>query len=770
MQKGLFNYGIKDNLLRITNLEDRIVSTKIIVFGVSYQCLVDTTIDFLPLEEKVLNFIASPFIGVDLSNKMTIRIYENGKKVVDDYVSNHIEKAYVIISNDKYEEITSKLLDGLDKYSNVPILHYSINYDSKLKYKNLTNIRFDVPGDSDQQYMQFMKAPVFLDVIERGVEHAVFIDSDIQVRPNIDDLFNIPQITKGPIIQKQRWDYVVANGMYIPGPQVSEFMGFDMENFKQPYPNGITFLVIFNSSHLELFKEWKKICFSEEIQKIRKTEFLHDELLLNCLLWKHKMPPYLVTVGLNVRNEKDVNFFYQYPNFTGEFLSDMNDWGLGHYSQSHIPFDKNDILFFHCVKELHVAENINKIIYRNDLETNDENLFKEKLIEFYQNINNNKSIKKIKPKFSVLFHEGAFLEVRNTLKDYNIQFIDTETQRVVYNSTLRNNTWAKTSLKYFVPWKIIAQNDEDRFEYDLDFTGQRVLITFESSALGDSLAWIPYIDEFRKKWNCQVFCSTFWNNLFESSYPEVNFIKPGQSVPDVFGVYRIGWFYDGDNFKSSNHKNNFRLQPMQKTATDILGLDFTEIKPKLNLDKSIKREKIISIGIHGTAQTKYWNNPEGWQKITDHFISLGYEVVILSKEGHDYMGNKHPIGAKKANTSSIEEVIQYMQKSTLFIGIGSGLSWLSWATQTPTVLVSGFSYNYTEPTNGVIRINAEDGKCSGCFNDFRLDPGDWNWCPVHKGTERHFECTKSITAEKVILEIEKSGILNQYEINNEYEI
>jgi len=369
-----------------------------------------------------------------------------------------------------------------------------------------------------------------------------------------------------------------------------------------------------------------------------------------------------------------------------------------------------------------------------------------------------------------LFHEGAFLEVKNTLKDYNVQFIDTDTQRVVYNLTLQNNTWAKTSLQYFVPWKIIAQNDEDRFEYDLDFTGQRILITFESSALGDSLAWIPYVDEFRKKWNCQVFCSTFWNNLFESGYPEINFIKPGQSVPNVLGVYRIGWFYNGDEIKSTNHKNNFRLQPMQKTATDILGLDFTEIKPKLNLDNSIKREKIISIGIHGTAQTKYWNNPEGWQKITDYFISLGYEVVILSKEGHDYMGNKHPVGAKKANTSSIEEVIQYMQKSALFIGIGSGLSWLSWATQTPTVLISGFSYNYTEPTNGVIRINSEDGKCSGCFNDFRLDPGDWNWCPVHKGTERHFECTKSITAEKVISEIEKSGILNQYEINNEYRI
>lgn len=756
MQKELFDYVIKNGLLHIKNLGDRTISTKIVVFGVSYQCIVNGDSEFLPFEEKVIGLLSSPFHDIDLSHKMTIRIYENGKKIVDDYVSTEIEKAYILISNDKYEDITSKLLDGLEKYSNIPILHYSINYDSKLNYRNLTNIRFDVSGDSDQQYMQFMKAPVFIDVIERGVKHAVFLDSDIQVRPTIDKLFDYEQITKGPIIQKQRWDYVIANGMYIPGPQVSRFMGFEEENFKQPYPNGITFLVIFNSSHLELFKEWKKICFSDEIQLIRKTEFLHDELLLNCLLWKNKMPPSLITVGLNVRNEKDVNFFYQYPNLSGDFLFDMNELGLGHLSQSHIPFDKNDILFFHCVKESDIAHNINSIIEINDCGENDEWSFKQKLISFYSNINNNKSIKKIKPQFNTLFHDGAFLEIKNTTKDFDVKFINRETGQIVYNLTLQNNTWAKTSLQYFIPWRIIAENDEDRFEYDLDFTGQRVLITFESSALGDTLAWIPYVEEFRKKWNCQVFCSTFWNNLFENSYTDINFIKPGQSVPNVLGVYRVGWFYDGEEVRITHHKSNFRLQPMQKTATDILGLDFREIKPKLTLNTEIKREKIITIGIHGTAQTKYWNNPDGWQKITNHFISKGYEVIILSKEGDDYMGNKHPKGAKKANTSSIEEVIEYMQRSHLFIGIGSGLSWLSWATKTPTVLISGFSYNYTEPQNGVIRINAVEGKCSGCFNDFRLDPGDWNWCPTHKGTKRQFECTKSITAEMVISQIEKS--------------
>jgi hypothetical protein len=33
---------------------------------------------------------------------------------------------------------------------------------------------------------------------------------------------------------------------------------------------------------------------------------------------------------------------------------------------------------------------------------------------------------------------------------------------------------------------------------------------------------------------------------------------------------------------------------------------------------------------------------------------------------------------------------------------------------------------------------------------FKFDKGDWFWCPEHKGTERQFECHKSITPEMVI--------------------
>ena len=95
-----------------------------------------------------------------------------------------------------------------------------------------------------------------------------------------------------------------------------------------------------------------------------------------------------------------------------------------------------------------------------------------------------------------------------------------------------------------------------------------------------------------------------------------------------------------------------------------------------------------------------------------------------------------------------------MAKSKAFIGIGSGLSWLSWALGTKTVLISGFSDDWAE-MNDCVRIGSPKGKCSGCFNRLKLDAGDWNWCPDHKGTNRQFECTKEITSEMVINELEK---------------
>jgi autotransporter strand-loop-strand O-heptosyltransferase len=375
-------------------------------------------------------------------------------------------------------------------------------------------------------------------------------------------------------------------------------------------------------------------------------------------------------------------------------------------------------------------------------------------MSIYENLRINQNIiRPRKPFINYNFIDGALFEVRNTPNEnYHVSFIDKQNGQIIHSGEIGNNCWIVCSIKYWKDWliKVERKFTGETYLFENNLQGKKVFICFESASLGDNLAWIPYVEEFRKKHNCHVICSTFWNHLFESEYPEIEFSPRGYPVPGIFACYRLGWFYNNGEVDYSRNPKNFRLRPMQQTASDILGLDFVEIKPKIKLNKNIEKEKIVSIALHGTCQAKYWNNESGWQKVVDYLKSKGYRVILISREEDGYMGNRHPIGIEKLPHGPIDGVIEVLLKSEFFIGIGSGLSWLSWAVGTPTVLISGFSYAYTEPSTDVIRIESTSGLCSGCFNEDKLDPSDWNWCPKFKGTDRQFECSSSITGEMVI--------------------
>jgi autotransporter strand-loop-strand O-heptosyltransferase len=369
---------------------------------------------------------------------------------------------------------------------------------------------------------------------------------------------------------------------------------------------------------------------------------------------------------------------------------------------------------------------------------------------------NNKS--EIQNKLVIHFVRGAFVEVKGLKKaEYKVEFINQKTNQIMYSSTIQNNMWTKCSVEYFINWKIVIyENGKLWKEHFYDATDKRVYVALDSKALGDSLAWFPYVEEFRKKHNCQIITSTFMNHMFVDQYPNIKFVEPGTAVENLYAMYSIGLFYNEDNtINGLKNPVDPKSVTMQKMCSDILGLDFVEIKPLIKKRQVQKpSQKQITIAIHGTAQPKYWNNPFGWQEVVDWLNDKGYAVKLLSKEGDNYMGNKLPKGVFQHPTGPIEGVMDEMLKSEAFIGIGSGLSWLSWSLNVPTVLISGFSYKWAEMSD-CIRIGAPAGKCEGCFNRLRLDAGDWNWCPDHKGTERQFECTKSITGEMVIKELEK---------------
>jgi autotransporter strand-loop-strand O-heptosyltransferase len=378
----------------------------------------------------------------------------------------------------------------------------------------------------------------------------------------------------------------------------------------------------------------------------------------------------------------------------------------------------------------------------------------------YDNLKKNlNNIIQIKNKVIVHFVRGPFVEVKgNTNAEYRIEFIDRSTGKVIHTGNIKNNMWSKCNIEYFVNWQIkIFENGKLYEEHNYDAKGKRVYIAMDSRALGDTLAWFPYFEEFRKKWGCKLIASTFMNDMFKDEYPDIEFVSPGSGVENIYAMYGVGLYYKENNeYNEYKNPNNFREQTMQKMASDILGLEYNEVRPKIKkrdvkIDKQLKQ---VCIGVFGTAQSKFWNNPTGWQDVVDWLNGRGYTVKLVSKEGDDYMGNKLPTGIVKHPEGPLELVMDEMKKSKAFIGIGSGLSWLSWALDVPTVLISGFSYDWAEMQD-CVRIAAPKGKCEGCFNRIRLDAGDWNWCPDHKGTHKQFECTRTITSDIVIKELEK---------------
>jgi len=384
-----------------------------------------------------------------------------------------------------------------------------------------------------------------------------------------------------------------------------------------------------------------------------------------------------------------------------------------------------------------------------------EQKLKDNVTEFRRK--NRLVVKKIDTNKQPIIHfvDGPYVEIKEDGDNlYNVQFINKKDNKVEFEINLKSNYWARCSKKYFIDWliRIKGINNDYYYEHHLNLENQRVLICFESKSLGDNLAWIPYVEKFRQKHKCSVICSTFNNDLFESEYPDIEFVSPGSTVNNIHSLYRLGVFYTNKKIDLDRHLIDPKSEPLMKVGSDILGLDYEELKTKLP-KLGIKKEKRICIAVHSTAQCKYWNNPTGWQELVDHLKENGYEVRLLSREEDGYMGNKNPKGVIQQPKSTLKEIIKVLQESEMFIGISSGLSWLSWASGIPTVIISGFTDEDLEPTKGVIRV-INKNVCNSCWSTHEFDPGDWNWCPVHKGTKRQFECSKTITSGDVIKKIE----------------
>lgn len=354
---------------------------------------------------------------------------------------------------------------------------------------------------------------------------------------------------------------------------------------------------------------------------------------------------------------------------------------------------------------------------------------------------------KVSSKVNIIqyFVNQPFLEIRGEGdSDYEIKFFD-EHNVCHYHNTLKANHWIKLNREYFTKWTTKIWEDGTLiYNETLNYKGKRVFINFDSKSLGDNIAWIPYALEFQNVHDCEVIVCTHWNHLFRDVYPELEFVEPGSTVHNIHGQYTIGWFYDPK--KEPAMPNTI---PLQQAATNILGLPFKEIKPRISYELGFRpyEQKYVTIATNSTSGCKFWTR-EGWQELINHLHSSGYKVINVSKENNPFDN------CEKIKDTAMEYTMNVIKHSEFFIGLSSGLSWLSWGMGKQVVMISNFTEPDHEFTSNCIRIT-NPKVCNGCWNSpiYKFDKGDWDWCPVHKGTKRQFECHTSITSNMVIDQI-----------------
>jgi hypothetical protein len=387
--------------------------------------------------------------------------------------------------------------------------------------------------------------------------------------------------------------------------------------------------------------------------------------------------------------------------------------------------------------------------------------------------------------FKISYNDGASVEIIGEDENlYNVKFYDNRTNELLHESVIGCGYWTKTNRRYFTEWRVEIYLNDKLIKTDLfNCEGKIIQINLNSSALGDKIAWVPYCLEFKKQHNCSVVVSCTMNDFFNQFYPELGWITLGDYVEGSYATYHIlvgvddNTFQNGSKILRDSHSKGRPINfipnltffnedlhpehplriPLQKVASNSLGLNYDEIRPNFDINISSDRpikEKYICISEFASAKgMKEWNNPIGWKTLVDNLKLMGYKVVSISKEKSELKGI-----ITRNGDYPLSDRMWYLKHCEFFIGLGSGLSWLAWAIRKKVVMINGFSEDWCEFIEDNIRIKNENS-CTGCFNSEshcdKLVCYHWSFCPEGN----RFECSRKISPKMVLTKIKENNLI-----------
>jgi autotransporter strand-loop-strand O-heptosyltransferase len=354
------------------------------------------------------------------------------------------------------------------------------------------------------------------------------------------------------------------------------------------------------------------------------------------------------------------------------------------------------------------------------------------------------------------FNDGCRVVMPETDHPWRVRLSDLDTGNILYETEIKAGR-VNSAKRYFVRFRLeVWHNRESLLVHEYSAVDREVLIQLPVGTLGDTIGWFPYAVKFQEHHGCRLTVAMGEKliPLYRDAYPNITFATHEEVKPErYYATYSVGLFFDDKDYLYQ--PCDFRHVGLHRTAGYILGVDPTEVPPKIAIadDSRPVPEPYVCIATQSTTQAKYWNNPTGWREIVKFLKEAGYRVICIDQKpvhGYGLVWNHIPHGVEdETGDRPLTERARWLKHADFFVGLASGLSWLAWAMRTPVVLISGFSHPITEFSTPYRVINYH--ACNSCWDDprHRFEHKDFLWCPRHTNTPRQFECTRLITADQV---------------------
>ena len=263
------------------------------------------------------------------------------------------------------------------------------------------------------------------------------------------------------------------------------------------------------------------------------------------------------------------------------------------------------------------------------------------------------------------------------------------------------------------------------------------LIKFDSKAIGDTIAWLPAVIAYQKRYKSPVTLMTFNNPILKGRLPEgITISETGKPIAQesFYANYAIGTYND------SKHKRPWRTISLPEIASDMLGVD--KLEPlRLDVPGTPSSEgPYICISEFASTKAKQWNRAGGWQKLVDSLQAIGYRVCVISLEPTSLERVTNWTGGQ-----SLEDRLIQLKNARAFIGLSSGLAWLANAVGTHVFMINTCTADWNEFQDNVTHISRTD-VCRSCWNDPKYPLERHNsWCP--SGLD--FQCSRQLSPEYV---------------------